>query len=44
MDNSITLTDLQVASIAITNDLILITGNTKRFKRINILKIDNWSK
>jgi tRNA(fMet)-specific endonuclease VapC len=42
--NIITLADLQIASIAIANDLILITGNTKHFKRIETLKIDNWLK
>jgi tRNA(fMet)-specific endonuclease VapC len=34
--------DLQVASIAIANDLKLITGNTRHFKRIKILQIENW--
>ncbi len=42
--NIITLADLQIASISIANDLILITGNTKHFKRIDILRIDNWLK
>jgi len=42
--NIITLADLQIASIAIANDLILITGNAKHFKKIDILKIDNWLK
>ncbi len=34
--------DLQVAAIAITNDLKLITGNTRHFKRIKILQIEDW--
>ena len=34
--------DLQVASIAIANDLKLITGNTRHFKRIKILQIEDW--
>lgn len=38
----LSLADLQIASIALANDLILITGNTKHFKRIDRLKIDNW--
>ncbi len=42
--NIITLADLQIASIAIANDLILVTGDTKHFKRIDILEIDNWLK
>jgi len=36
------LADLQIASIAIANDLILITGNTSHFERIPELKIENW--
>ena len=38
----ISSTDLQVASIAIANELILITGNIKHFKRIKQLQIENW--
>ena len=34
--------DLQVASIAIANDLKLITGNTRHFKRIKILQVEDW--
>ncbi len=34
--------DLQVASIAIANGLILITGNVKHFKRITQLHVENW--
>jgi tRNA(fMet)-specific endonuclease VapC len=34
--------DLQVASIAIANDLKLITGNTRHFKRISVLQIEDW--
>ena len=36
------LADLEIASIAITNDLILITNNIKHFKRIPMLKYENW--
>ncbi|MCP4105436.1 MAG: type II toxin-antitoxin system VapC family toxin [Desulfobacteraceae bacterium] len=36
------IADLQIASIAIANDMTLITGNTNHFKRISELKIDNW--
>ena len=39
---SISLADLQIASIAIVNDLTLITGNTKHFQRINNLDMENW--
>lgn len=38
----ISSTDLQVVSIAIANELILITGNIKHFKRIKQLQIENW--
>jgi len=36
--------DLRIASIAIQHKLILITGNTKHFKNIPGLKIENWIK
>jgi predicted nucleic acid-binding protein len=36
------LADLQIASIALANDLILITGNIKHFQRIPDLKVENW--
>ena len=35
-------TDLQIASIAIANDLMLVTRNIKHFIRINELKVENW--
>jgi len=34
--------DMQIAGIAMANDLILITNNVKEFERVNGLKIDNW--
>jgi len=34
--------DLQIAAQAISNDLILVTNNTKEFERIPGLKLDNW--
>lgn len=39
---SIALADLEIASIAVANDLILITGNIKHFERIKELKMENW--
>ncbi|RLC19096.1 MAG: type II toxin-antitoxin system VapC family toxin [Deltaproteobacteria bacterium] len=36
------LADLQIASIAMANNLTLITGNEKHFGRIDELKIENW--
>lgn len=34
--------NLQIASIAMSNDYILVTNNTKEFKRIKQLKLENW--
>jgi tRNA(fMet)-specific endonuclease VapC len=34
--------DLRIASIALQNKLTLITGNTKHFKVIPKLKVENW--
>jgi tRNA(fMet)-specific endonuclease VapC len=34
--------DMQIASQAIANDLILVTNNIKEFKRIKELRLDNW--
>jgi len=35
-------TDMQIASIAIDNNLTLITGNMRHFQRIKDLQIENW--
>lgn len=34
--------DLRIAAIAIQHSLILVTGNTKHFKHIPGLRIENW--
>ncbi|KYC43805.1 twitching motility protein PilT [Scytonema hofmannii PCC 7110] len=34
--------DLQIAAIALTNNLTLITHNTKEFKRVHNLLIEDW--
>lgn len=34
--------DILVASIAITNNLVLVTNNTNHFSRIQDLRLDNW--
>ena len=34
--------DLQIASIAIANDLILVTHNVAEFQRISELNIEDW--
>ena len=35
--------DLMIASIAIANNLILVTNNTKEFGRIQKLSLENWT-
>jgi tRNA(fMet)-specific endonuclease VapC len=37
-------TDTLIAGIAISNGLVLVTNNTKHFKRIKGLEIVNWTK
>ncbi len=34
--------DLQIAATAVTNDLTLVTANTKEFGRVVGLSIENW--
>ena len=34
--------DIMIASIALSNDLTLVTNNIKHFERIAELKIENW--
>ena len=34
--------DLQIAAIAIANDLTLVTHNTREFSRVNGLKLADW--
>jgi len=34
--------DIQIASIAIANKLILITGNTRHFENIKYFGVENW--
>ena len=34
--------DLQIAAIGVTNDLTLVTANTKEFGSVPGLSIDNW--
>jgi tRNA(fMet)-specific endonuclease VapC len=34
--------DLQIAAIAISNNLILVTHNTREFSRVDGLKIEDW--
>jgi len=35
--------DLMIASIAIANDCILVSNNTKHFERIAPLKLESWA-
>ena len=34
--------DMQIAGIALSNNLVLVTNNEKEFIRVNNLKIENW--
>ena len=34
--------DLQIAAIAVANDLTLVTHNTREFSRVPALKLDDW--
>jgi len=34
--------DLYIASIALSRDLILVTGNVRHFSRVPGLRIENW--
>ncbi|MBA2737523.1 MAG: type II toxin-antitoxin system VapC family toxin [Acidobacteria bacterium] len=34
--------DMQIAAIALANDLILVTHNTKEFSRISNIKLTDW--
>ncbi|MDK1670051.1 type II toxin-antitoxin system VapC family toxin [Moraxella osloensis] len=34
--------DVQIAGMAVANDLILITHNTREFSRVNGLKLEDW--
>ncbi len=34
--------DIMIASVALANDLTLVTNNTKHFERIAELRIENW--
>ena len=34
--------DLQIASIALARDLILVTGNDRHFTRVPDLRVENW--
>jgi tRNA(fMet)-specific endonuclease VapC len=41
-DKALLLADLQVASIAIANELVLVTGNVDHFSWIPQLPVENW--
>jgi tRNA(fMet)-specific endonuclease VapC len=34
--------DLQIAAMAMANDLVLVTGNTRHFARVQGLRLENW--
>lgn len=39
---SIAFADLQIAAAALANELILVTGNVRRFRSIPRLRVENW--
>jgi tRNA(fMet)-specific endonuclease VapC len=36
------LADLEIAAIAIANELVLVSGNVRHFSRVAGLKLENW--
>jgi tRNA(fMet)-specific endonuclease VapC len=34
--------DLRIASIALTHDLTVVTGNVRHFARVSGLRVENW--
>lgn len=34
--------DMRIAAIALTHDLTVITGNTRHFRRVGDLRVENW--
>jgi len=36
------LADLEIAAIALANQLVLVTGNTRHFARVHGLVVENW--
>jgi len=34
--------DIQIAAVAMAENMVLLTNNTKEFERINGLKLENW--
>jgi tRNA(fMet)-specific endonuclease VapC len=41
---SVSFADLQIGAIAMANELTLISGNIKHFKRLPGLSVENWLK
>ena len=39
---SLAFADLQIAAIAISRDLVLVSGNSRHFSRIPELALENW--
>jgi tRNA(fMet)-specific endonuclease VapC len=36
--------DLLIGATAVTHKLIMVTNNTKHFKRINGIKLEDWTR
>ena len=41
-DKSLAIKDLQIAAIALANDMTLVTHNTAEFERVAGLQIEDW--
>lgn len=42
MGTPIGIYDLQIAAIALANNLVLVTHNTREFERVEGLKLEDW--
>jgi len=38
----LSVTDIQIAAIAIARNMLLVTGNLRHFRRIKGLRVENW--
>jgi predicted nucleic acid-binding protein len=42
MGQPIGIEDIMIGSIALCNDLTMVSGNTKHFQKISGLRVENW--
>ena len=38
----LSFTDIQIAAIAVSHNILLVTGNLRHFQRIKYLRVENW--